>query len=292
MILDHNNSFLQLFAEAATGTEVGETGVKGTETVAAAQNTGDTAPDAGENKGAETSPVDRKAEYQRLVAEYKDIHDAETQSIVQKRLKRTQEVADKYTTLYPTIELIAERYGVDPRDTEALAKAVADDRSYYEEEAMKQGIPVENFMKMKQMERENAMYRQRDAQRQRDEAARQMMQGWVADAEKARAVYPNLDLQTEIQNPEFARLLQAGVPVRAAYEVIHRDSIISGAMQFAQNNAAEKLASSVAAGQARPAEGGMGQAPTAQTKTDPSKLSLREMEDQIRRAARGEKISY
>lgn len=291
MVLKHNYSFLQLFAEAATGTDGGATGVKGAESAAVVQDSGVTAPAAGEKTGAD-NPVDRKAEYQRLVAEYKDIHDAEMQSVVQKRVRRSQEVADKYNALFPTIELVAERYGVDPHDTEALAKAVADDRSYYEEEAMKQGIPVENYMKMKQMERENAMYRQRDAQRAREEAAQKTMNGWLSQADAAKAVYPSLDLQVEMQSPEFVRLLQAGVPVRAAFEVVHKDDIISGAMRFAQNTAAEKLANSVASGQARPAEGGMGQAPTAQTKVDPSKLTLKEMEEQIRQAARGARISY
>lgn len=294
MVLTRNNIlFLQLFAEAASGSSEGTTGEKGAESAAEVQVTGDTTPAAGEKISAEkNSSADRKAAYQKLVAEYKDIHDAEMQNVIQKRVKRTQEIADKYTALFPTLELVAERYGVDPHDIEALNKAVSEDKSYYEEEALREGIPVENLMKMKQMERENAMYKQRDVQRQREEAAQRTYKGWLDAAEKAKAVYPNLDLKTEVQNPEFVQLLQAGVPVRAAYEVVHRDAIFSGAMQFAQNNAAEKLANSVASGQARPAEGGMGQAPTAQTRTDVSKLSVKDMDEVVRRAARGEKISY
>lgn len=293
MVLTENILFLQLFAEAASGSGEGTTGEKGAESAAVAQNSGVITPAAGENTGAETStPVDRKAEYQKFIAEYKDIHDAEMQSVIQKRVKRTQEVADKYNALFPTLELVAERYGVDPHDINALNKAVSEDKSYYEEEALKEGIPVENLMKMKQMERENAMYKQRDAQRQREEAAQRTYKGWLDAAEKAKAVYPNLDLKTEVQNPEFVRLLEAGVPVRTAYEVTHRDAILSGAMQFAQNNAAEKLANSVASGQTRPAEGGMGQAPTAQTKVDISKLSATQIREYMAKAARGEKVTF
>lgn len=295
MVLTRNNIlFLQLFAEAASGSGEGATGEKGAESAAEVQVTGDTTPAAGEKKTSaeNNSSADRKAAYQKLVAEYKDIHDAEMQNVIQKRVKRTQEIADKYTALFPTLELVAERYGVDPHDIEALNKAVSEDKSYYEEEALREGIPVENLMKMKQMERENAMYKQRDAQRQREEAAQRTYNGWLDAAEKAKAVYPNLDLKTEVQNPEFVQLLQAGVPVRAAYEVVHRDAILSGAMQYAQNNAAEKLANSVASGQARPTEGGMAQTPSAQTRTDVSKLSVKDMDEAVRRAARGEKISY
>lgn len=281
----YNISFLQLFTD---GDGAG-TGVSGMD---AASQSGVDAPAAGETK-TEGQAVDRKAEFQKLISgEYKDLYDAEVNGIVQNRVKRSKEVADKYNTLYPALELIAQNYGIDPKDTAALAQAITDDNSHYEEEAMKLGIPVENYKRIKTIERENARYKANEEARARAERNAEIQNGWKQQAESLKGVYPTLNFDAEIQNPQFAQLLGAGVDVRTAYEVTHRDEIIPAAMQFAQKNATEKIAASVAAGQSRPSEGGMQNTPSAQMKTDVSKLSAKEIDEYIERARRGERITF
>lgn len=284
----YNISFLQLFAD---GDGAG-TGVSGMD---AASQTGVNAPAAEETK-TEGQAVDRKAEFQKLISgEYKDLYDAEVNGIVQNRIKdhkRTKEVADRYNTLYPALELIAEGYGIDPKDTAALAKAISEDNSHYEEEAMKLGMPVENYKRIKTIERENARYKANEEARVRAERNAEIQNGWKQQAESLKGIYPALNFDAEIQNPQFAQLLGAGVDVRTAYEVTHRDEIIPAAMQFAQKNATEKIAAAVASGQSRPAEGGMQNTPSAQMKTDISKLSAKEIDAYIERARRGEKITF
>ena len=283
----YNISFLQLFAEGGDG--AGASGVTGMD---AASQTGVTTPAAEETK-SEGQAVDRKAEFQKLISgEYKEFYDAEVNNIVQNRVKRSKEVADKYNTLYPALELIAEGYGIDPKDTAALVKAITEDNSHYEEEAMKLGMPVENFKRIKTIERENARYKANEEARARAERNAEIQNGWKQQAESLKSVYPTLNFDAEIQNPQFAQLLGAGVDVRTAYEVTHRDEIIPAAMQFAQKSATEKIAASVAAGQARPSEGGMQNTPSAQMKTDVSKLSAKEIDEYIERARRGERITF
>lgn len=284
----YNISFLQLFAD---GDGAG-TGVSGMD---AASQSGVNAPAAEETK-TEGQAVDRKAEFQKLISgEYKDLYDAEVNGIVQNRIKdhkRTKEVADRYNTLYPALELIAEGYGIDPKDTAALAKAISEDNSHYEEEAMKLGMPVENYKRIKTIERENARYKANEEARVRAERNAEIQNGWKQQAESLKGIYPTLNFDAEIQNPQFAQLLAAGVDVRAAYEVTHRDEIIPAAMQFAHKNATEKIAASVAAGQSRPAEGGMQNTPSAQTKIDVSKLTKQQLDEYAARAARGERITF
>lgn len=283
----YNISFLQLFAEGGDG--AGASGVTGMD---AASQTGVNTPAAEETK-SEGQAVDRKAEFQKLISgEYKEFYDAEVNNIVQNRVKRSKEVADKYNTLYPALELIAEGYGIDPKDTAALVKAITEDNSHYEEEAMKLGMPVENFKRIKTIERENARYKANEEARARAERNAEIQNGWKQQAESLKGVYPTLNFDAEIQNPQFAQLLGAGVDVRTAYEVTHRDEIIPAAMQFAQKSATEKIAASVAAGQARPSEGGMQNTPSAQMKTDVSKLSAKEIDEYIERARRGERITF
>ena len=283
----YNISFLQLFAEGGDG--AGASGVTGMD---AASQTGVTTPAAEEAK-SEGQAVDRKAEFQKLISgEYKEFYDAEVNNIVQNRVKRSKEVADKYNTLYPALELIAEGYGIDPKDTAALVKAITEDNSHYEEEAMKLGMPVENFKRIKTIERENARYKANEEARARAERNAEIQNGWKQQAESLKGVYPTLNFDAEIQNPQFAQLLGAGVDVRTAYEVTHRDEIIPAAMQFAQKSATEKIAASVAAGQARPSEGGMQNTPSAQLKTDVSKLTMKEIDAYIEEARRGKRITF
>ena len=259
----------------------------------AASQTGVTTPAAEETK-SEGQAVDRKAEFQKLISgEYKEFYVAEVNNIVQNRVKRSKEVADKYNTLYPALELIAEGYGIDPKDTAALVKAITEDNSHYEEEAMKLGMPVENFKRIKTIERENARYKANEEARARAERNAEIQNGWKQQAESLKGVYPNLDFDSEVQNnEEFAQLLGAGVNVETAYLVSHKNELIPSMMQYAQKSATEKIAASVAAGQARPSEGGMQNTPSAQMKTDVSKLSAKEINEYIERARRGERITF
>ncbi len=58
----------------------------------------------------------------------------------------------------PALELLARKHNMDPAniDYDALAKAINDDRDYYEDKALEMGVPVETAMKIDQQERETA----------------------------------------------------------------------------------------------------------------------------------------
>ena len=95
-----------------------------------------------------------------------------------------------------------------------------------------------------------------------------------------------------MQNPQFVQLLRSNVDVRTAYEVVHKDDIIHGAMQFTAQKTAQKLADSIIANGARPAENGNSSQGATVVKSDVSQLSKADREEIIRRVRRGEKISF
>ena len=73
----------------------------------------DTAPIAGVQEET-VAPPDRNAEFEKLIkGEYKDLYDAKVQDTIQKRLKGTKETVDKFNALIPTLELLANKYGVE-----------------------------------------------------------------------------------------------------------------------------------------------------------------------------------
>ena len=236
---------------------------------------------------------DRNAEFEKLIkGEYKDLYDAKMQDTIQKRLKGQKETVDKYNALTPTLELLANKYGVDAGDIEALSKAIEEDDSYYEQEALEKGMTVKQLKEIKSMERENANLKAQMEEAQRQENGKKLYAAWMQQAEEAKKVYPSFDLRAEMENPKFVDLLRSNVDVRTAYEVLHKDEIIPAAMQFTAQTVESKIAKSIASNGARPTENGMSSQSAAVVKSDVSQLSKADRAEIIRRVQRGEKIRF
>lgn len=301
MLLD-----LQLFAEGGdggTGAE-GATGVSATGAVS--QKKGVTNPLADVQYGIqpteETAPSpevtenpteDRKAKFEALIkGEYKDLYGERVEDIVQKRLKGSKEELERYKALAPTLEALGKKYGVDPTNIEALNKAIEEDDSYYEEEALEKGITVEQLKEIRKMEKENAELKKAMEEQNRKENANKLYAQWMEQAESTKAVYPSFDLRNEMQNPKFVDLLRSNIDVRTAYEVIHKDDIIAGAMQFTAKKVEQNLTNKIIANGARPSENGNASQGASVTKRDVSTLTKADFAEIDRRLARGERISF
>ena len=249
-----------------------------------------------QENAADTDPVappDRNAEFEKLIkGEYKDLYDQRVQDTVQKRLKGSKETVDKYNALSPTLELLAKKYGVDASNIEALNKAIEDDDSYYEQEALEKGVSVEQLKEFKKMEKENAELKRMQKEQDAKEKGAKLYASWVEQAEKAKAVYPSFDLRVEMQNQEFLDLLRANVNVKTAYEAIHIGEILPAAMQYTAKVAEQKMANKIIAGGARPSENGISSQSAARVKSDVSQLTKADLAEIARRVARGEKISF
>ena len=299
---------LQLFAEGAGAGDGGTAEGQGvTEAAALPQTKGEKnnpladvkygiqeeeAPAAGVQTETVAQP-DRNAEFEKLIkGEYKDLYDAKMQDTIQKRLKGTKETVDKFNALTPTLELLAKKYGVDAGDIDALGKAIEEDDSYYEQEALDKGMTVQQLKEIKKMERENADLKAQMEEAQRQENGKKLYAQWMQQAEDAKKVYPNFDIRAEMNNPKFVDLLRSNIDVRTAYEVLHKDEIIPAAMQFTAQAVESKLAKKIASNGARPTENGMSSQSAAVVKSDVSQLSKADRAEIIRRVQRGEKIRF
>ena len=301
---------LQLFAEGAGGGD-GGTGAEGatgaTATAAVSQTKGvKSNPLADVKYGIQTTEgkapaaevvenptEDRNAKFEALIkGEYKDLYDQRMQDTVQKRLKSSKETVDKYNALTPTLEILAKKYGVDATNIEALNKAIEEDDSYFEEEALEKGITVEQLKEIRKMERENAELKRQMEEQNRKENANKVYSQWMNQAEQTKAVYPSFDLRAEMQNPKFVDLLKSNIDVRTAYEVIHKDDIIPAAMHFTAKTVEQKLTNKIIANGARPSENGNSSQSASVTKSDVSALTKADRAEIARRVARGEKISF
>ena len=236
---------------------------------------------------------DRNAEFEKLIkGEYKDLYDAKMQDTIQKRLKGQKDTVDKYNALQPVLEILGKKHGVDATDIEALTKAIEEDDSYFEDEAMEKGMTVQQLKEIKKMERENAELKAQMEEAQRQENGKKLYAAWMQQAEEAKKVYPSFDIRAEMNNPKFVDLLRSNIDVRTAYEVLHKDEIIPAAMQFTAQTVESKLAKKIASNGARPSENGMSSQSAAVVKSDVSQLSKADRAEIIRRVQRGEKIRF
>lgn len=298
---------IQLFAE---GGGDGGTGGGAAEGSAGAENAAVAQPQTGAKRnpladvrygkqeepsaaGVATQVPDRNAQFEALIkGEYKDLYDQKIQDTIQRRLKGTAETVSRYNELSPVLDMLAGKYGVDANDAKALAKAIEEDSSFYEDEALERGVTVEQLKQIKAMERENAALR---AEREKAENQRQadaLYSSWMEQAEKVKQVYPGFDLSGELQNEQFRALLRSNVPIQTAYEVIHKDEILPAAMQFTAQKISEKVANNIRSGQARPAEGAMGARSSVIVKSDVSQLTRADRDEIDRRVARGERVVF
>ena len=287
---------LQAFADEVGNTAEG-TGVT---TAAAAQGKGDKNPLAnvkyGKQEEAQAADVqndtdERATRFSAFRQEYKPEIDAEIQGVVQRRLKSTKETVDRYNKLTPVLQILGQKYGVDANDAEALAKAIEDDDSYFEDEAFEKGMSVADLKAVKRMERENAELRQQIEASQQQAKMEADVARWMAEAEEAKKVFPGLDLGVELQNPNFVELLRNNVDLQTAYFAVHQRELVPQAMQYAAIKTQQNMSQALQAGR-RPSENPTAGSSTAVTKSDVASLTKEDRAEIMRRVARGERITF
>lgn len=225
-------------------------------------------------------------------------YNKEISAIVSQRVKAAKASEEALQKLTPALEVLARKYGLDADklDYDALAKAVSDDSSYYENRALEMGVPVETAKRIDQQERDTA----RQKRIEQDALERQRIEQHIAklqrEGDELKQTFPNFNLRQELSNPVFARMTSPGVglSVADAYYAVHRNEIQAASMQVAAKKTAEKLSNAIAANSGRPQENGTSsQAPSVST-FDYRKMSKAQREDLKRRirdaAARGEKL--
>lgn len=277
---------LQLFADGA-GAAGADGGTDSTGEAQAAADTGEDVQAAAEK---------RKADYAKFKADFKKEFDSEVQGIINRRYKSAKEsekaAKDYRDRASRVFDALAVNYDLDPEDFDGMLRAVTTDNSFLEAEALKRGVPVEELRHTRTIERENARFRAEREAAERQNAADAKYQNWINQESEAQMYYPELDLREEIKNQDFYRLLESGVDVKTAFEVVHKDDIIAAGMRYAVQKTAANVQFETDKNSRRPRENGLGSPAAAKTGVDVSKLSDSDIEEYIERAKRGEKITF
>ena len=225
-------------------------------------------------------------------------YNKQMQAVVQSRLRSAKGAEEALGKVTPALELLARKYDLDPAniDYEALAKKISDDDGYYEDKALSMGVSLETAKKIDQQERDTARAQREEARNLEDQKLRAHYDRLVQQGENMKTVFPNFNLQKELQNPAFARMTapNIGISVEDAYYAVHRNEIQTAAMKATAQQTVQKISNSIQAGSRRPDEAGAsGQAPSVTT-FDYSKATREQREALKQRirdaAARGEKV--
>ena len=221
-------------------------------------------------------------------------YNKQMQAVVQSRLRNAKGAEENLGKLAPALELLARKHGQDPAnmDYEALAKAISDDESYYEDKALEMGVSLETAKRIDQEERETARQQREEARTLEEQKFQNHIMSLERQGEEMKKVFPNFDLRKELQNPAFVRMTSpnVGISVEDAYYAVHRKELQYAAMQVTAQKTAQKISNDIQAGNRRPNEAGTtGQAPSVTT------FDYRNMSPEQRKALKdrirsGEKI--
>lgn len=252
-------------------------------------------PNPTEDKTEKAAPT--RMSWEEIMADPE--YNKQMQSVVQSRLKNAKTAEESLAKLAPALEVLARRHGLDAEnmDYEALAKAINDDDSFYEDKALEMGVSLDTAKRIDQQERDHARQQREEARNLEEQKLRNHFMRLEQQGEALKQVFPNFDLRTELQNPVFARMVAPGtgiMSVEDAYHAVHRKEIEAAQSQVIAQRTAEKISNAIQAGSRRPDENGTsGQSPSVTT-FDYSKAS-REQREALKReiraaAARGEKL--
>lgn len=250
---------------------------------------------AAEQPEKEKPAVQKRMTWDEIMADPE--YNRQMQETVRQRLKDSRGAEERLHALDPAMQILAQRYGLqDAADSKALAKAILEDNSFYEDKAAQMGVEPDVARRIDQMER---FEQQREAEAQRSEQEKAMREHFRSLAEQEaelKKTVPDFDLQRELQNPTFLRMTAPGSGLRVAdvYFALHRQELQEAARKQAAQEAAQKISASVRAGSSRPVENGVSsQAPSTGSidYAHMTRAQRQALKDEIlRAAARGEKI--
>lgn len=280
MIFSKGSIELQLFNDGAG--DAG--GTMGDAVSTQPQQTGEeTGTDANSAAGNDNNAASEESFEDLIRGKYKDDYSKSVQRVINRRFAAEKAKNEEKENVI--MKLFA-RHGVD--NVQALAE-ILDSEEELENRSVATGKSPEDIREIEQLRVAALKYELSE----RERAAQRQYFAWSREAEQVKNQYPDFDLDTELQNPQFRALIstknpQYGISMEKAYQILHFDELQANA----QREAAAKVAQNVQARNARPGENALGSQGSVSVKTDVSKLTKKERAEFAKRAAKGETITF
>ena len=129
--------------------------------------------------------------------------------------------------------------------------------------------------------------------REREARLRNRISGWLKESGEIKELYPDFDLRNELRSSRlFAQLILAGAPVKASYEIVHKDEIISGAMAYTADKVRQQVVKNIEAKGRRPLENGISSESAVMTAIDVNALTAKDIHRILKQVENGASIKF
>lgn len=229
---------LQIFAESnSSGSSGAESGsAEGVNTDTANSGAAPSEPSAGKQGGVDIASIKRE-------------HGLMSYDDARGRFAKQIKQSEAYEAGAKMRKALAERYGVDPNDVEAMEAAVLADNSYVREFAKQNGTSDELAREHLKAKADAAAYN-----REMTERATAEQDARIAQEEaKVKALYPDFDMAEAMKSSRFKSMMDSGMTMQEAYEAMNYRRLTDQAVEKAVREAEDKLSKAPATN--RPAEG-------------------------------------
>ena len=280
--------------ETVQGTNGEETGVQ-------------EAAEGEQEEGAKEEQTDPEGEKKERVTlrdllsqdkELKKEYDKTVSGIVKNRLKGFDELQKTNQSYQEMARVLMDIIPNAPRDgnPESMLNYLKAQQDLWADAASAAGMSTEAYQKMTNIQRQSEEILGQQRAQQEAALRQQQFENWDRQAEEARELYPDLDLVAELDNPQFTRLMDSGFTVQQAFEAVHHQELMDGAIRSASSiaaqNATRKTVNALRSSQQRPAENGVGgSAGSGAHRLDPRTMSSEQRKSLIDRAMAGERIT-
>lgn len=238
----------------------------------------------------EKSPEERMEEYKRFKKEYKDLYSRDVENHINHRFKETEQLRKQVDEYGPLMTMLSSKYGLENPDTKTLMEVIDKDNSFWAEAAMEAGMSVDQFKQMKHFEAEHKQLIESARRAEQIRQREQVWDRWNQEADACAQKFPGFDMDAELNNQSFVRLLGAGLDVESAYKAAHFDELAKGIATQTERNTKKKVTDSIKAGSGRPVENGIGSGGANKTRTSAWDLSKEEFARYMERVRSGETI--
>ena len=225
----------------------------------------------------------KKMSYKELIEsdEYREDHERHIQKVLRDRRKRSDAEAAETNEL---LSLIGQKYGLDASSATFradLMNAVKEDDSVYEKYAEEHDVPIEEAKTIVNLQQQLNRANKAAEERKAAEEDARVINALRMSAEQTKAKYPDFDLDTAIQDPQFRQLTKAwNGNTTMAYESLNHNAIVQEAQRRAAAEAKQAVANSVRSNLSRPTEGGISSSTSNAPETpDFSSMNLKQLRE-------------
>ena len=213
--------------------------------------------------------------------EYKEEHKAYMEQTISDRLKKYKGIEEQNGQMSNTLQKIAVKYGIDADSddfVEQLSKAVDEDDSYLESYALEHDLSTDEARKSLDMQRRLKALEVEKQTREQEEAQREQLRLLWESAERTKQVYPDFNLELEMQNEKFKRICAVTQgDTLAAYRAVHFEELSAKQGLATAQIATQQIANSVAANKSRPIENGLSSQASAIVTENFSGMNLQQL---------------